>query len=264
MIFNSYNNCKNYVDNMTQLNPFKNIIKIIRSNNLGRKGLKKRISDLKKSSYGKGWQKIDQINYEWYETLFNRTPLIHKNFINFLKEKNDINTVLEIGCGTGIYPIKFKELFFDKRYVGIDISKPAIEYCTKQSEFDFICGDFIKLDIKDEYDLVFSHSVIDHVYDIDSFLSKIVRITKKYAYVTAYRGYFPTLKQHRSVWDNENGCYFNDLSVNRIKHVLMYNNLIEEEFSIEKQQSGIELNKSYSIGLDGSTTVMKINKINIQ
>jgi len=245
---------------MTKINPFDDITRIIRSNNLGRKGLKKRIKDLKKSPYGKGWQKIDQINSDWYETLFNRTPLIHRNFLNFLKEKNDIKTVLEIGCGTDIYPIKFKDLFFDKKYVGIDISKPAIKFCTKQSKFDFICGDFIKLDIRDQYDLVFSHSVIDHVYDIDGFLSKIVRIARKYVYITAYRGYFSELKQHRSVWDNEKGCYFNDLSVNRIKHILIHNNLDEKKFNIKKQQSGIELNQPYSIGLDGSATVIKINK----
>ncbi|PCI61484.1 MAG: hypothetical protein COB34_01265, partial [Methylophilaceae bacterium] len=61
------------------------------------------------------------------------------------KSKKDIRTVLEVGCGTGVYPIKHKELFQDKSYTGIDISKENIEYCKKKSKFDFECGDFIKM-----------------------------------------------------------------------------------------------------------------------
>ena len=33
----------------------------------------------------------------------------HNIFRNFLQERKDISTVLEVGCGTGIYPIKNKE-----------------------------------------------------------------------------------------------------------------------------------------------------------
>lgn len=225
---------------MTKYNTLENIIEIIRRNNLGRKGLKKRIRNLKKSSYGRDWQRTDLVVTERYVTLFERTPLIHKNFMNFLKEKNEVKTILEIGCGTGIYPIKFKELFYDKKYVGIDISKPAIGFCKKNSNFDFICGDFIKMDLQKQFDLVFSHSVIDHVYDINDFLSKIIKITKNYAYISAYRGYFPHLGTHQGIWDNEKGCYYNDLSVKEIKNVLIQNGLEEKDFSIRKQPSGIQ------------------------
>ena len=38
------------------------LIKFARDKNLGRKGLKKRVRDLKKSDYGKNWQVVDE---EW-------------------------------------------------------------------------------------------------------------------------------------------------------------------------------------------------------
>ena len=60
------------------------------------------------SKYGKFWKKIDN---KTYEIMYNNRPLLHENFKDYFKDKNDVKTVLEVGCGTGIYPIKFKELF---------------------------------------------------------------------------------------------------------------------------------------------------------
>jgi len=93
---------------------------------------------------------------------------------------------LEIGCGTGIYPINFRELFSDKSYSGINISESAIEHCKLHSNFDFYCGDYLQMNIEKKFDLVFSNAVIDHVYDIDLFLSKIIKSCKKHAYISAY------------------------------------------------------------------------------
>ena len=125
--------------------------------------------------------------------MYTNRPLLHENFKDYIKNKNDIKTVLEVGCGTGVYPIKFKELFSNMEYEGIDFAGPAIEYCKNNSEFNFMSGDFIKMNLGKKYDLVFSHAVIDHVYDIPAFLSKIVQACKKYAYVSAFKGFFPEL-----------------------------------------------------------------------
>ena len=171
----------------------KELIDKIRKNNLGRKGIKKRIRDLKKVEYGKGWQKVD---FEFYNGIYNTRPLLHQDFIKYLESKDNVYTVLEIGCGAGTYPIEFKYLFEDKEYVGLDIGKPSIEYCKKHSSFKFICGDLINIDFDSKFDLVFSNAVIDHVYDIEKFLDKILKITKKFAYISAYRGYFPSLEEH--------------------------------------------------------------------
>jgi len=202
-----------------------------------RKDFVKKIKGLKKSGYGNTWQQKDN---EWYSKLDCSWPKLHRNFIKFLKNKADVSSVLEVGCGTGLYPIKNKELFSGMKYTGIDASKSAIEFCKKNSRFDFICGDFLKMNISKKYDLVFSHAVIDHIYDIDLFLTKIVKICKKYVYISAYRGYFPDLINHRKEWSNDEGCYYNDLSVNQLKKILLKNNLTENDFIIRPQESGQE------------------------
>src|SRR3990167_4410408 len=235
----------------------KNLISTLQKNDFGRRGIKKRIRNLKKSPYGKNWQRVDE---QWYSKIYSDRPELHDAFIQYLKNRTDVKTVLEIGCGTGAYPIKFKNLFSNMKYVGMDIGSPSLEYCKRNSEFEFICGDFIKMEFDNKYDLVFSHAVIDHVYDIDRFLSKIVSICKKYAYISAYRGYFPNLEQHEMVWDNEKGCYYNNVSVKQVEKILLQKALNRDEFTIREQKDGMQLGKSYSIGLNGIELVIEIHK----
>jgi len=194
---------------------------------------------LKKTSYGEVWkdQTLDD-ELEFYDELYKNLPLLHENFFDYVKKKNDIKTVLEVGCGTGVYPIKFKELFSGMKYLGMDFSETAIEFCKKNSNFEFMSGDFIKMNLKKNFDLVFSHAVIDHVYDPDAFLTNIVKACGKYAYVSAYRGYFPDLKKHNLEWNNRKGCYHNELSVSQIQSVLEKNGLKTNEFSIREQPNG--------------------------
>ena len=111
-----------------------------------------------------------------------------------------------------------------------------------------------------KYDLIFSHAVIDHVYDIDSFLSRIVTSCKKYAYISAYRGYFPDLEDHKMHYDNSRGTYRSNLSAKKIKEVLVTNELSQDEFSIKGQKGGILLDQPYSKGLTGISTIIKIER----
>lgn len=189
----------------------------------------------KKSQYGKEWQNLGP---EFYQKLYDRFPLHHENFLEYFKSKSDVFSILEIGCGTGIYPIGFKELFSEKKYTGFDISESAINYCENHSNFEFVCDDFIKMELNKKFDMVFSHAVIDHVYDIDSFLSKIVKTCRKYAYVSSYRGYFPNLEKHNKFWINEESCYYNDLSVSRIEQTLLDSGLSKDEFVLRPQETG--------------------------
>ena len=183
-------------------------------------------------TYGKTWQERDgKEQIEWYDSMHNSHEIQHQDFINYLKSKN-VKHVLEIGCGTGVYPIKLKELFSDLEYTGTDISETAIKQCKKNSSFKFIAGDFLKLDFTQEYDLVFSHAVVDHVYDMDAFVSKIIKLTKQFAYITAYRGYFSELKKHKMNWNHEDGSYYNDFSIIQIKKKFKEIGLKEDEFTI--------------------------------
>jgi len=73
-----------------------NLIRTLQKNNLGRKGIKKRIRDLKKFPYGKNWQRVDK---HWYSEIYDYRPELHNDFIKYLKTRTEVKTVLEIGCG---------------------------------------------------------------------------------------------------------------------------------------------------------------------
>jgi hypothetical protein len=61
-------------------------------------------------------------------------------------------------------------------------------------------------------------------------------------------------------WNNEDGCYYNDLSVNEARKTLIESGLRDDEFTIRKQASGVQLGQPYSVGLDGFEAVIEINK----
>ena len=183
-------------------------------------------------SYGKTWQEKDgEDQVKWYDKMHKSHQVQHEDFLKFLKIKEP-RTVLEVGCGTGYYPIKLKELFSDVKYTGTDISETAIKQCKKNSSFEFIAGDFLKIDFTKKFDLVFSHAVVDHVYDMNAFVLKIAELTKQFAYITAYRGYFPDLKKHKMNWNNDDGSYYNDFSIIQIKEKFNEIGLKDSEFSI--------------------------------
>ena len=189
-----------------------------------------------KSAYGNtDWKKA---NFEWYEKIHDENMLLHRNFMEYLDGKRtSVRTILEVGCGAGIYPIKYKEMFNGLRYTGIDFTETNIEYCKNRSKFNFISGDFIKMNINQEYDLVFSHAVIDHVYDIDAFLLNLVKSCKKYAYINAYRGYFPDLEKHEMKWRDDDNCYYNKISIKQIQNIFLNNGLTKNQFVIKAQKN---------------------------
>ena len=184
-----------------------------------------------KAEYGKTWQeKSGSEQIEWYEKMHNSCLKMHDDFKKFLAEKSP-TAVLEVGCGAGYYPIKLKELFRDMEYTGIDISETAIKACKSKSTFDFICTDFLKKGINKKFDLVFSHALIDHVYDVDLFIEKIIASSNRFVYVTAYRGYFPDLKKHVMRRNDADGSYYNDVSTKQLTKKLLGVGLQEQEFS---------------------------------
>ena len=201
-----------------------------------------------KSDYGNtDWKKA---SFEWYEGIHDENTKLHENFIEFLEAKRkSIQTVLEVGCGTGVYPIKYSKLFNDLEYTGIDFSETNIEYCKNNSTFNFISGDFIKMDVKQEYGLVYSHAVVDHVYDIDVFIMNLVKSCKKFAYINAYRGFFPDLEKHEMKWRDDDNCYYNKISIKQIKKLLIENQLPENQFSIRAQKND-DMSEQFVLEID--------------
>jgi predicted TPR repeat methyltransferase len=108
----------------------------------------------KKTEYGKRFKEdFFGIGFEFqYERMFYSKPLSILDFINFVNTKSQINSILEIGCSTGMFTKILPELFKNKKYVGIDISQKAIDICKQNSDFEFICADFLKINTNKKYD----------------------------------------------------------------------------------------------------------------
>ena len=209
-----------------------------------------------KEKYGKVWQeKFGDEQVQWYEEMHNSCLKMHDAFHKFLMEKSP-TTVLEVGCGAGYYPRNLKDYFHGMQYTGTDISETAIEFCKSKSSFNFICTDFLKNNLNKKFDLVFSHALIDHVYDVDLFIEKIIDVSNRFAYVTAYRGYFPDLERHVMRRNNLEGSYYNDISIKQMSKKLTAIGLQEQEYSFD----------SIKVADDGRDddwqTIIKIEKNN--
>ena len=85
---------------------------------------------------------------------------------------------------------------------------------------------------------MFSHAVIDHVSDIDNFLTKAIKLSNRYVYISAYRGFFPGIEHHMMNYDNKDGCYYNDVSVKQVERLMEKLGKSDEEYLISAQSSG--------------------------
>ena len=96
---------------------------------------------------------------------------------------------------------------------------------------------------------MFSHAVVDHVYDMDAFVLKIAELTKQFAYITAYRGYFPDLDKHDMKWRDDDNCYYNKISLKQIEKLLLDNGITKNQLKIRSQENG-DITKQLVIEID--------------
>lgn len=166
------------------------------------------------SQYGTWWQDKDE---EWYQLIYGHLRVQHEAFIDWAREI-PLNTILEVGCGSAIY----SDFFLNYKYTGIDISQKAINHAIRlrpKKGHKFMAGDFLQSDSKGQFDLVFSHSVIDHVYDINKFLLKIYNLSKKYIWITCFNGWNDQISEHQYEKFKE-GYYINKVSIKEITRIL--------------------------------------------
>jgi 2-polyprenyl-3-methyl-5-hydroxy-6-metoxy-1,4-benzoquinol methylase len=107
---------------------------------------------------------------QWYEELFNNYALKYENEVftkgtvgecNFIEEEIGYNKqlkILDIGCGIGRHSIELAKRGY--KVTGVDLSESLLKRAKKLAEnenleIDFLLQDARKLNINNEYDLVF-------------------------------------------------------------------------------------------------------------
>lgn len=175
-------------------------------------------------------------NSDWYYERMFFSKISSLNFLKKFLDSHQFTSILEIGCSTGLLPVFMMKQFKNLKYTGIDLSPKSLELAKQNFKSgNFISGDFLTMELNTDYDLILSLDVIDHVYDPDKFLKKIIFKTKKFGYIRAYRGFFDQIDEHEMEYRENEGIYLNNLSVKKIKKILEKNNITK--FQLLKQRS---------------------------
>jgi len=116
--------------------------------------------------------------------VFDGLPKIDDFFYGWFRGKK--GKLLEAGCGVGNFVVTFSKLGFN--VIGIEYSQEraeiAKENCKKYlSRAKIVCGDVRNMPFKNcEFDLVFSHGVVEHFPDTQTALNEINRVLKGEGY----------------------------------------------------------------------------------
>lgn len=177
----------------------------------------------KPPNYGTWWER-EANDLGWYEDIHHLRPFAHDAFLSWLSDlervDGPIHSILEVGCGRAVL---YADAFASRRYVGFDISERQIRWCREHRlnpRHEYVSGDFIEWRGDEQFDLVFSHAVIDHVYDVNAFMRSVVRASRRWIYVASYRGWFPDQASHRYTWSDDSTCFYNDVSPLELRRVL--------------------------------------------
>jgi SAM-dependent methyltransferase len=90
-------------------------------------------------------------------------------------------TVLDVGCGQGLFSAILRQQVAPELYVGIDFSSVLLKKATRRSpSHSFVLADAEKLPIgPHSVDYLFSTEVIEHIADYRSVLAEFCRALKK-------------------------------------------------------------------------------------
>ncbi len=86
-----------------------------------------------------------------------------------LQEKDSYQTVLDIGSGGGKHAEHFRAIGKDVTCVDIGKSVPYSE----SNDYTIVKGNYLEIDFKEKYDLIWASHVLEHQLNVSLFLNKI-------------------------------------------------------------------------------------------
>ncbi len=213
---------------------------------------------MKENKYFKGWDTkshLDNFNpWNYYSnSFFNYTFgsfYENKKMIELLNKNN--NSILDVGCASGYllrYILKNVSGFNIKNYLGVDISKSAIEFAKKKygiTNFRVLDNENLSFNESVLYDIVYSRDTIQHQVDPLQFINNLLKLSKNYIVLR-----LRTRDKGKTEFNSEHSC-----QMHYDKYWMPYIVInIDELIEIFKMNAFIEevsINKSYMI-LGGQT-----------
>ena len=123
-------------------------------------------------------KKIIKRNFSKYARYYDKYSLIQRNCALRLISKienTNFKSILDIGCGTGIYTRFLRDRFRGAHIKAIDISHDMIEVAKEKlpdEKTEFIVGDAETMDFKERFDLVTSNASLQWFTSLEKTLSK--------------------------------------------------------------------------------------------
>ncbi|NLL02505.1 MAG: class I SAM-dependent methyltransferase, partial [Mollicutes bacterium] len=118
-------------------------------------------------------------NFDFTNILISSNTLV-RGYRALLKavEGSKLNSVLDIGCGDGIQGRIFSN--YGKKVTGINLGYDEL-YNGKylKSYGDIIIGDYLELDIKEKFDIIWLCHILEHIRDVEKFLIKLKKNINK-------------------------------------------------------------------------------------
>ena len=117
---------------------------------------------------------------EWNSSLYDKkhdfVAEYGKGLLEFIP-KDDEQTILDLGCGTGTLTAQLAGLC--KKVVGVDSSQNMIDRAQQQfGNIEFMVCDALELPFDNEFDVVFSNAVFHWISDHDALLKNIYKALK--------------------------------------------------------------------------------------
>jgi len=87
-----------------------------------------------------------------------------------VKKTHDKLDILDAACGAGHGTVTLADLFPNSHLVGLDLSKPCIEFCNKYNTLpntEYVCGDAITHKYNQKFDYIFCLETLEHVLAIE-------------------------------------------------------------------------------------------------
>ena len=110
------------------------------------------------------------------------------NIVSLLRSNgfDNVNSILEVGCGTGAVLLAVKKRGLGSLHMGVDLANPNEhpDPGVAESDISLHTYDGIHLPFEDDsFDLVYASHVLEHVPDERGFLAEIKRVSRRIVYI---------------------------------------------------------------------------------
>ncbi len=172
------------------------------------------------------WTNPDSIDFF---TEKSEPALFFKSETHFLEKiRNQISTVLDVGCACGRFVELLKSMDISVDFAGIDIISDNIDQARRiYPDFKFYLGNATEIEIDRRFDLVNSTGVFQHEPRFDVLLQRMVELSTRYVMFDVK---FANIDDHLVDIDK---CYVEKYGHRSFFNCLNYDRFVRELLSIE-------------------------------